>query len=205
MCRVYGVVAGVLFVAAAVAAPIPKADEKPKFDLPKELAEAREQLTKSEAGGADAAKAGTQFRAILQKIAPALAEVTPEKGEAKKYTKLTLNKDKATLDAFRFKTPDGKANWDMNWEFVTPPDTIGAWYILPREGTMTGFRRFNFFNNYQEKDANLPEKNQRIVQPLDGGVLKPGSEYVIWFTFEKAEPVEFHIRIGLTEAKPAKD
>jgi hypothetical protein len=197
-----GLAALVLFVSGALAAPIPKgAGEKPKLD-PGDLGAAYEGLTKSQQGGADAAKYSEQFRAALRKAAPALPAVEAAKGEPKAYTKLVLNQHKKQLDAFTFKTPAGKQNWDINWEFVLPPGALKSWYILPKEGTMTGFRTFNTHNDYQEKGANLPEKNRRYVQPLEGGHLKPSTEYIIWFTFAKNDPVDMHVRIGLIEAKP---
>ncbi len=196
----------ILFGCLACAAPVPK--DPPKIDLPKELASAFEAFEKSQDGGAEANKARAEFHKILQKAAPALPEVAPEKGEAKKYTKLTLNKEGKRVGAFRFKTPEGKANWDMIWEFVVPPASFDSWYILPREGAMaSGFRTFDRGADYQEKGANLPEKNFRVIQPLTGGVLRPGTEYIIWFTFPKTDAVDFHVRVGLTEAAPprAKD
>jgi hypothetical protein len=188
--------------ACAAAAPIPKgAGERPKLD-PKDLADAYEGLMKSREGGPDAAKHSEQFRAALRKAAPALPIVEAVKGEPKTYAKLVMNQHKKQLDAFTFKTPPGKENWDMNWEFVLPPGALKSWYILPKEGTMSGFRTFNTQNDYQEKGANLPEKNRRYIQPLDGGHLKPNTEYIIWFTFAKEEPFDMHVRIGVTEPKP---
>lgn len=142
-----------------------------------------------------------QFQSGLQKIAGDLASITPEQGAPKKYKKLTMNAGKKSLDAFRFKTPAGKTNWDLDWEFVTPVETVGGWYIVPREGTMEGFKFFRRAENHQEKGVDLPKENLRFVQSLPDGILQPASEYIIWFVFKKNEPTDLFIRMGLTETK----
>jgi hypothetical protein len=145
---------------------------------------------------------GKQFRDALQKIAADLPEISPERGVPKKYIKLTLNKAKKGIDAFRFRIPEGKATWDLSWEFIHSSDTrVRSFYIIPREGTMQGFESFRPSQDYQEEGADLPKKNLRIVQSLQGGRLKPGGEYIIWFVPRDNEPIELHIRMGLTEAK----
>jgi hypothetical protein len=175
-----------------------------KVDSAAELEKAHALLVKSQ-NDPDGSKARAEFHAVLQKLAGSLPEVPAEKDFAKKYTKVTLNKEGKRLGAFRFKTPEAKGNWDMDWEFVIPQGALQQWYILPREGTMaSGFRTLKSEKDYQEKGTALPEKNLRVLQPLTGGLLKPGQEYIIWFTFAKDDPVEMHVRIGVSEAPVVK-
>ena len=97
-------------------------------------------------------------------------------------------------------------NWNMNWEFVYPQKpSFSHWYILPRQGTMQGFRTFSNSTDYEEKGADLPKPNRRIVQPLQEGNLQPDSEYIIWFAFRNESPADFYIRIGLTPAGGKKE
>lgn len=194
----FGVVLGVLLATGGV-----RGDDPPKkADRTAGLEEVYKHFRASQDGaGEDATKAREKFREALQKLAPQLPSVTPEKEAPKTYTKVPLNSAKKSFDAFRFKAPDGKTNWDMSWEFVVPTGAIRSWYILPAEGTMEGFRTFQPTKDYEEKGVDLPKENLRVVQPLTGGHLKPGKEYIIWFEFEKNEPADFHIRIGLTEPK----
>lgn len=202
--------ARVLFVVlltglTAPAAPVPKPRGPSEAEIDAGLAEAHGHLQAQVAGGDDAGKRAEQFRAALQKIAPGLPAVVPVEGEPEKYTQRTLNARKKKLDALRFTTPPGKANWDLRWEFVVAePFGFNSWYILPREGTMNGFRTFQSMRNHEEPGAGLPAVNRRVVQSLDGGALKPGADYVLWFAFEDEDAADFHVRIGLTPAKAAK-
>ena len=156
-------------------------------------------------GDAEKAKLGAvKFRETLQRLAPQLQFVPADVGVAKKYHKVTLNAGKKPLDAIVFKTPKGDKNFDLDWEFVTNPGAFRSWYILPREGTMSGFKVFNRQVNHEEAGVDLPKENIRVIQPLHEGVLKPNQEYIIWFSFaEEMKPTEFFIRLALNETKPA--
>jgi hypothetical protein len=44
-------------------------------------------------------------------------------------------------------------------------------------------------------------RNLRVVESLEKEPLKSATEYLIWFTFHNADPVELHVRLGLTEAE----
>ena len=153
----------------------------------------------------EGAKLNQQFYAALQQMTPDLTSVTPHEGPAKGYTKFTMNAAKTKLDAFKFKTPAGKTNWNLDWEFVLPQKaTFSNWYILPREGTMVGFKTFTPSTNYEEKGTDLPQPNKRFVQPLHGGILQPDSEYIIWFSFRDETPSDVFVRLGLTPAAEKK-
>lgn len=144
-----------------------------------------------------------EYVAAVQAVAGKLPEVKPEEAaRPKAYQKLTLNAAGKRIDGFRFRTPDGKGDWNLDWEFVYPKGT-GAltWGIAAREGTVEGFKRFATKDHYVEKGADLPKENRRITQQLHGGKLKSDAEYVIWFAFDGDKPVDVHVRVGLTPVK----
>jgi hypothetical protein len=143
-------------------------------------------------------------RRAAQRGAADLRQITPERGEPRTYTKLTLNAAGTRLDGFRFQTPEGKTDWDLHCEFVAPGAVIDTWGIAAREGEMPGFWFFRAWWDYQEGGAELPPQNRRIVPLLGAERLKPQREYVVWFTFPQNEPVDVHIRLGLTEVAATK-
>jgi hypothetical protein len=143
------------------------------------------------------------FVTTLQGVAGQFHECTPEEAaKPKTFQKVTLNADGQKLDAIRFKTPAGKANFDLNWEFVSPKDGgVKGWNIIAREGEVDGFKTFATKANFSEKGVDLPKENKQFTQKLAGGKLKPETEYVIWFTFDTDKPADVHIRLALTPVK----
>jgi hypothetical protein len=202
-------------VAWATASAVPDRPENPEAKqarLTAKLADAgslfeRRQAALAKGNREEAGKLSRQFNAALQQAAPDLTSVTPHEGQAKTYTKLTMNTAKTKLDVFRFTTPAGKTKWNLDWEFVIPQkSTFTNWYIVPREGTMAeGFRTFTPSTNYAEMGVELPQPNRRFVQPLHGGILQPESAYIIWFAFRDETPSDFYVRVGLTPAAAKKE
>jgi hypothetical protein len=71
----------------------------------------------------------------LRSIKDDLPEVNVSVEEGKpNWQKLTLNKRKAQLDAFRFKSPLNSPA-DMFWTFAVT-GKVGRWYIVPAEGEL---------------------------------------------------------------------
>jgi hypothetical protein len=186
--------------------------EKPDGKLAKALAKAYKHFLKREAAFAAGKKKERYSEHVqLWKTLVGVADLLPKVTPGKKYTRVKLNAQKVGFDAFRFKVP-GEGAWAMKWEFVLPGDTSGqmTWYIIGnrkriiKDGSFKtkngAFTTVNRTFNYQEKGANLPEKNTRRVQPLEGE-LDAGEEYIIWFLFKNKEPIDAHIRIGLTRPK----
>jgi len=181
-------------LAAGVAPDRTRAEENPKNDkTAKTLARAREHQLNGET---------VRFWEVLQGVGDALPVVTPTENPFGPYTHTTLNARGAGLDAIRFTAPGKGIDWDMSWEFITAAnagDGVG-WYIGARKGFIgEGFRTFAPETNYAEEGAgaHLPRKNARVTQSLVGQ-LKAGNEYIIWFSFPDTEPVDYHIRIVLT-------
>lgn len=194
----------VLLAAGVVVAADPAADANRKAVLAKAaavLAEAQAAEKEKKADEVKTRLAG--FVTTLQGVAGEFAEVKPEEAtKPKAFEKVTLNADGQKLDAIRFKTPAGKANFDLNWEFVYPKDGgVKGWNIIAREGTVDGFKTFSSKANFAEKGVDLPKENKQVTQKLTGGKLKPETEYVIWFTFDGDKPADVHVRLALTPAK----
>jgi hypothetical protein len=143
------------------------------------------------------------FVTTLQGVGGQFQEFTPEEAaKPKTFEKVTLNADGQKLDAIRFKVPAGKANFDLNWEFVYPKESgLKSWGIIAREGAVDGFKTFASKANFTEKGVDLPKENKQVSQKLAGGKLTPEAEYLIWFAFDGDKPADVHIRMGLTPAK----
>jgi hypothetical protein len=144
-----------------------------------------------------------EFTGTLQGIGGQFSEFTPENGaKPTVFHKVILNADGKRVDAIRFKTPAGKANCDLTWEFVYPKDGgLNGWGIIAREGTVDGFKTFATKTNFAEKGVDLPKENKQVSQKLTGGKLKPETEYLIWFAFDGDNPTDVHIRMALTPVK----
>jgi hypothetical protein len=140
----------------------------------------------------------------LREKSSSLPEFVPEKGMLTKYTKVTLNSRKDSFDGLRFTTPDGDGVWNLEWEFVAPDGAVKDWGILLWTWAGSAFGCPRRWLDYQEKGADLPKRNRRVVQSLHDGRLQSATEYLIWFTFHNPEPVEMHVRLGLTEAGQAE-
>lgn len=193
----------VVFAAVGMAAD-PEKDANRKAVLAKAAAIYSEVQAAEKEKNADQVKTRfAGFVTTLQGVAGQFQEFTPEEAaKPKTFQKVTLNADGQKLDAIRFKVPAGKANFDLNWEFVYPKDAgLKSWGIIAREGEMDGFKTFATKANFTEKGVELPKENKQVSQKLTGGKLKPEAEYVIWFAFDGDKPADVHIRMALTPAK----
>jgi uncharacterized protein (TIGR02996 family) len=147
-------------------------------------------------------KDGERF-AFLRDNASTLAEIVPVVGTPTKYTRVTLNQVARPAHGIRFTTPASDWLWNVEWEFVAPDGAVKDWQLVPLAEYPNISDRH--WLDYQEAGVDLPRRNWRIVESLNRGELKSATEYFIWFTFETAEPVEMHIRIGVTEAERPKE
>jgi uncharacterized protein (TIGR02996 family) len=147
-------------------------------------------------------KDGERF-AFLRDNASTVAEIVPVLGTPTKYTRVTLNQSTRAAHGVRFTTPASDWLWNVEWEFVATDGAVKDWQLmLLAEYPNISDRHWL---DYQESGADLPRRNWRIVESLTRGELKSATEYFIWFTFETTEPVDMHIRIGLTEADRPKE
>lgn len=113
-----------------------------------------------------------------------------------KWQTIKINDTGVGFAAIRFTSPlDAPA--DMHWVFVLPPDAIEQWYIVPREGTMDGFRNFENYYDLSLPDVSLPASNLAVFQELLEGQIQPGREYILWFGLNSSEAVELRVALHL--------
>lgn len=138
---------------------------------------------------------------LLRRMVDHIPEVTvsTEIGKPQWHT-FEVNKHGAGMDAIRFRSPLDVAA-DMYWVFVTPADKNTGWQIIEAEAYEAGLFRTLFVDkNLHFDSVELPLSNAVIAQPLTGGVIKPGKEYIIYFTPTVNEPVKISATICLQPA-----
>lgn len=154
------------------------------------LNEAREALDQH---GADSA----QFQWALRKAGGSFPEVKVTVGEAPlAWNKLTLNSLGAGFEGFRFRCPlDG---WnDMHWVF-TPSRSFESWYIASTDGSLgQGFYNFTVDWNLAAPGAHVPPGQIFYLQTLLNGLIRPGTEYVVWIADKSTAPIDMHLAIRL--------
>jgi len=169
-------------------------------------AEIRARLDAGEKGDQELQAA---FIEALRATAPALAEVPvgSEKQPAT-FTRLALNSRGLGFDGLRFKAPADWGRRDMRWEFIMPAvdnkrgRAMRFWYIAPLTGEMNGFTGYELGKDEPIEGVDIPRK-YRVIQGLEGGEIRPGAEYLIWFSFEAGTPeVPTYVKIDLLPPGP---
>ncbi len=139
-----------------------------------------------------------RFVSLLQSIAPKLSRVPVTTGkEPLKWTTLTLNTYSEPFDAVRFSSPLNQPA-DLRWCFVVEDERCAPeWSIEPAQGELqSGFESYQSDANLDLGVGDVPARNLVFLQPLDGGVIQPGCEYILWFAFpQKGKPVKMQIAI----------
>lgn len=139
----------------------------------------------------------------LQKVAGRFLKVpvATQIGQVRPFS-VTLNQNLAVnyngyrYDCLRFTVP--KKLGDMAWAFFyTDSDAVKsglqAWYVIPAAGRMPdGFQNFfriesSLFSNIQA--LGIREERRGAVQHLKGEYLQSERDYLIWFKFDKAAPL----------------
>lgn len=143
---------------------------------------------------------GQQFARAAQAAADAFTKVElKESGSTEKFVRVTLNQHGIGFDGIRFTVPQGEAR-DLVWAFARlERRPFSHWYILPRAGEMKGFRRI-FHGGPGMKGVPWEESvvpYEVTLQPLSGGELKPGEEYLIWFSFHDQRPLDLYVLLKL--------
>jgi hypothetical protein len=82
--------------------------------------------------------------------------------------------------AFRFVMPD--AAGDLRWAMVLeqPPINHINWYIIPEQGTMTGFETFDTEPAQIDYPGIAHVGDNILVQSLSREHLVPGKRYILW-------------------------
>lgn len=144
--------------------------------------------------------AGQEFARATQAAAEAFTKVElKESGSTEKFVRVTLNQHGTSFDGIRFTVPPGEAR-DLAWAFARlERRTFSHWYIIPRTGEMNGFRQIFYggpgMKGVPWEESVLPYRV--TLQPLSGGELKPGEEYLIWFSFYDQRPLDLYVLLKL--------
>nr|WP_052334761.1 hypothetical protein [Singulisphaera acidiphila] len=191
----------------AIAAPVaPNAPAPTANDPFSKAAEIRARL---DADQKDDQELQAAFIEALRATAPALAEVpVGSEKQPSPYTRLALNSRRLGFDGLRFKAPADWGRRDMKWEFIMPAvdnkrgRAMNFWYITPLTGQMNGFTGYAHGKDEPIKGVDLPRKF-RVIQSLEGGEIRPGSEYLIWFSFEAGTPeIPTYVKVDLVPPSP---
>lgn len=184
----------------------PQSKSGPAVDQFAKSAEIRARLDADQDGdeGLQAA-----FVEALRAVAPALVEVPVGSEERPSpFTRVALNVRGLGFDGLRFKAPADWGRRDMKWEFVMPAvdnergRAMKSWYITPLTGEMKGFTGYDRGKDEPIKGVDLPRKFC-VSQGLEGGQIRPGAEYLIWFSFEAGSPeVPTYVSIDLVPPAP---
>lgn len=125
----------------------------------------------------------------IRKFVNSFARALPMLGKtAVRWQRFDLNSRGRQFDAIRFSVPPGLHS-DIVWAFNDPEEAVESWGILPVK---------NFFMPWEEHALRVKgvvppgltkeEAKSIVVQGLGGGLLVPGEDYFLWFTFKDAEP-----------------
>ncbi len=141
--------------------------------------------------------------------APALTEIETGTDERpSRFAKVVLNSQRLGFDGVRFKAPATGPRRDMQWEFIMPAvendrgRTMKSWYIMALSGDMMGFRNYVLGDDQPIEGVDLPKKFH-VVQNLVDAQVRPGNEYLIWFSFELDAPaVPSYVKIDLVPPAP---
>ena len=135
----------------------------------------------------------SEFWRAVQALALQFHEVgcTSQVGTSK-IVKVTLNSLGGRIDGIRFTTPPGE-KIRFQWLLASPPSERFNFYIVPRKGTMEGFR---FMDGVPRKVANVPwpEDDRVILQSLEA--LQGDTEYLIWFALESNKPMDVYVAVN---------
>ena len=103
--------------------------------------------------------------------------------------------------AFAFKSPlDQPA--DLYWLYSSRESGL-RWHILPAEGVMDGFNRYERIRHPHYVDSHVPVHDYVYCQSLTNGQILPGKSYIVWFAQQESqderrltELIEWHKKQG---------
>ena len=186
----------------------------PPAPLPSDLKEAMAELfgTRYAAelpeGDADRAR----FRRVSQMFALQLPSVPATTGpEPLKWTTLTFSENGEKSGAVRFSENGGQFGAVRFLSSLDKPADLRCCFVVEgkpfrREwGIVAAQRKLPYGFEVFQSDRNvvlgvdgIPDRNAVYLQPLDGGVIQPGAQYILWFAFKHTkEPVDLHMAIRL--------
>jgi serine/threonine protein kinase len=191
--------------ARPVASPVEEPVEEPPADPPPPPKKSPEELRAalSQIRNLLYSRSPDFYRALREvwdefPIVPAVASV-----EDVEWQKVQLNATGARFDAVRFQSPFDEPA-EMRWAFGYPTGVVDGWQIVPANGSLRGFTGFRRLNHVALPGVDLPENNTLILQALSGGHIRPGREYLLYFTFPLEQSTEISLVIRLVPASQAE-
>lgn len=188
-------------------APVPAPVDRDQ--LLARAAEARRALD-ADTNGDNAGALQPAFNEALRAAHEVLVEVpvgTPEQ-PVRDVTRIVLNSRRLGFDGIRFRAPADGSRLDLQWEFIMPAvanergRAMTAWYIMPLSGEMIGFTGYGMGPDRPVPGVDLPE-TYHVVQWLGQAQIRPGQEYLIWFSFEaNSPPVPTYVKLNLIPPQP---
>jgi len=73
----------------------------------------------------------------------------------------------------------------------------GQWQIMPIDGGMDPFDGFHTWPPGSFAGFDTPPNTQFYMATLPAENLKPDTDYLIWFRFERADPVQLEMAFNL--------
>lgn len=187
-------------IESGAAKPRRDTDPKQPVNLKRKAHELRSRL---DSGGDPTGKINAEFEETVRALRPALQriKINREYG-TNRFQKFVLNEDGAGFDGVYFRAPEGNKPYEMVWLFGLPvTSSVSGWYILSVKEPTAQFRRFQRLNSPSYFDqlpwSQLDEEHVSIIQPLRGGQISPGREYIIWFQIQSDQPFNMFAAINL--------
>lgn len=141
-----------------------------------------------------------EFESAMQAVGQGLREVKVTLGtDPLVWNRLNLNAPGAGLDGFRFRSPL-KENVDLYLTF-TASRPFDRFYILASDGSLT--QRFTTYAVECDLDLpGLPVPRGQLFYliPLLGGHIRPGTQYIVWFSDESTAPLAVDLALRLVPA-----
>lgn len=138
------------------------------------------------------------FEENVRKFNDDYPRILPITGKsAVRWQRIDLNGDKQQFDAVRFTVP-ADVPCDFAWAFNSPDDSIENFGVLP-VGNFPMWQRLKSFEARNLTVSGLTKDETQVVYMLgsSGGMLVPGQDYLLWYTFKNAKPRRVAITLRL--------
>lgn len=148
----------------------------------------------------DALEAG--LRPILGAARLGLQEIPTGRGDQVRFARVVLNSTGAGFDAVRFRTPATGEEFQILCEIVVPGNdetkNLICWNLVGVDGPAPSINEFSRRDNFELPGAGFPEENFCITPYSNGPLLRPGSEYLLWFDLKNEQPTPVFVKVRLT-------
>ena len=138
------------------------------------------------------------FEENVRKFNDDYPRILPITGKsAVRWQRVDLNGDKQQFDAVRFTVP-ADVPCDFAWAFNSPDDSIENFGVLP-VGNFPMWQRLKSFQARNLVVPGLTKDETQVVYMIGsgGGMLVPGQDYLLWYTFKNPKPRRVAITLRL--------